>query len=72
MTIKKRICDMPDVAFLTIKAMQSLQVYFRSNQDNRDGPGVIAGYATFKKGTVNNPSVICCPNSQLLYPRKSR
>ena len=60
--IEKRICEMPEVAFLTIKAMRSLQVYFRSNQDNSDdGPGVIAGYATFKKGAVKNLSVICCP-----------
>ena len=39
--------------------MRSLQVYFKSNDNNDDdGPGVIAGYATFKKGTVKNLGVI--------------
>ena len=74
--IKKRICHLPDILFFAIKSMQVINVKFESNGDTvDDSTGVMAGYATYKEGTVttttttiylfvnNIASVVCLANS---------
>ena len=51
--IKRRICNLPDIPFFAIKSMQAIEVKFESNRDTvDDSTGVMAGYATYKEGTV--------------------
>ena len=61
--IKKKICTMPDDAFFPIKDMKTIEVRFGSNDDKLIGTGVMAGYATYKIGTVNN--IKCTHESKL-------
>ncbi|KAJ7355095.1 hypothetical protein OS493_027884 [Desmophyllum pertusum] len=54
-----RICRKPDIAYITIKQMQAVRVRFKSNR-NKEHSGVIAGYATYKKGTSQSSAVPSC------------
>ena len=57
---------MPADAFFPIKDMKAIEVRFGSNNDSRnDSTGVMAGYATYIKGTVNEKGK-CTHVSQLL------
>ena len=44
-----RICAKPDVPYYTIRQMQAVTIRFASNRDD-ESSGVIAGYASYKKG----------------------
>ena len=51
---------MPADAFFPMNDMQTIEVRFGSNNDRRnDGTGVMAGYATYIKGNVNDK--LKCP-----------
>ena len=51
--IRKRICNLPDIPFFAIKSMRAIAVKFESNGDTvDDSTGVMAGYATYKEGTI--------------------
>ena len=57
---------MPADAFFLIKDMKAIEVRFGSNTDRtNDSTGVMAGYATYIKGTVNG-KLTCTRVIQLL------
>ncbi|KAL9950597.1 hypothetical protein ACROYT_G043120 [Oculina patagonica] len=58
--IVPRICAMPgiDVPYYTIQHMRAITARFASNPANQSS-GAIAGYATYKKGTLESQSPGC-------------
>ena len=58
-TIKGRICFPPDVSFFPVKSMKAVEVRFKANANEFVGNGVIAGYATYKEGTVKKVIFFC-------------
>jgi len=58
-TIKGRICFPPDVSFFPVKSMKAIEVRFNANANEFIGNGVIAGYATYKEGTLESSDPGC-------------
>ncbi|XP_078347241.1 tolloid-like protein 2 [Oculina patagonica] len=56
--IVPRQCSKVDFPYYTIKQMQAITARFKSNERTEDS-GAIAGYATYKKGTLESQSPGC-------------
>ncbi|XP_068676136.1 tolloid-like protein 1 isoform X1 [Montipora foliosa] len=55
---RRRICEMPDIRYFTVRDVKTLQINFESNSV-KEGTGAVIGYATYSQGIVGSEEPGC-------------